>query len=126
MCWLRSSGVKVVWLVHFALACQYVFTFGHIHFGNVSVISTALAISADGSGSAPSSPRQKTPTGLAQDFCAVCNNISLANTLLLPVSPAIIPSISFIQNLRWSFGAIVLPSNDHFHFNARGPPRLNQ
>jgi hypothetical protein len=122
MGWLRSNGARVAWLVHFALACQYVFAFGHIHIGNASVISAALAISADSSGDAPSSPPQKTPTGLTQDFCAVCNNISLANTPLLPVSPAIIPPISIIQNLRWSLGAIVLPSRDHFHFNARGPP----
>jgi hypothetical protein len=125
MGWLRSSGVRVAWLVYLALACQYVLTFGHIHFGNVGVISAELAISDDSSG-APSSPTQKKPTGLAQDFCAVCNNIRLANALLLPVSSAIFPPISFIQNLRWSFGAIVLPLRDHFHFNARGPPRLNQ
>jgi len=84
-----------------------------------------LAISGDaanGSAGAPSSPAQKTPTGLAQDFCAVCNNIRLANTLVLPVSPAAIPPISFIQDLQRSLLVIELTSRDHFHFNARGPP----
>jgi hypothetical protein len=100
-------------------------TFGHVHFGNVSVNSAALAIwgdAANSSAGAPSSPAQKTPTGLVQDFCAVCNNISLANTLVLPVSPAIIPPISFIQHVPWSLAAIELASRVHFHFDARGPP----
>src|SRR5258708_2270420 len=98
--WFRSNGGKFAWVAFFALACQFALTFGHVHFSNVSVISAALAISTDtanGSADAPSSPAQKVPTGLAQDFCAVCNSISLANTLVLPVSPAIIPPNSFIQ-----------------------------
>jgi hypothetical protein len=124
MGWFRSNGGKFAWLAFFALACQFALTFGHVHFGNVGVIS-ALAISADaanGSAGAPSSPAQKTPTGLARDLCAVCSNISLANALVLPVSPATIPSISLIEDLQWSLVAIELASRDHFHFNARGPP----
>ena len=105
MGWFRSNGGKITWLAFFALACQFALTFGHIHFGNVVVISDALAISADtanGSAGVQSSPARKAPAGLARDFCAVCNNISLANTLVLPISPAAIPSISIIQNLQWS------------------------
>ena len=125
MRWFRSSGGGIAWLAFFALACQLALTFGHIHFGNVVFISDGFAISADsanGSAGAQSSPAQKTPTGLARDFCAVCNNISLANTLVLPASPAAIPSISIIQDLRWSLVTIELASREHFHFNARGPP----
>ena len=84
MRWLRSNGGGIVWLAIFALACQFVFTFGHIH--SSTVISSALAISADASdglAGAPASPAQKNPTGLAQDFCAVCNHIGLANALVL-------------------------------------------
>jgi hypothetical protein len=123
MGWLRSNGARVAWLAFFALACQFVFTFGHVHLGNVGVISSALAISTDaanGSPGAPSSPT--TPTGLTKDFCAVCNNISLANALVLPVSPAPIPPVSFVQDLRWLPATIGFASRDHFYFNARGPP----
>jgi hypothetical protein len=123
MRWFRSNGGGVAWLAIFALACQFVLAFGHIHSGNV--ISAALAISADasdGSAGTPPSPAQKVPTGLAQDFCAVCNHIGLANALVLPVSPATIPPISFIRELQWSLVAIGFASRDHFHFNARGPP----
>jgi hypothetical protein len=122
MRWFRSNDGRVAWLAFFALACQFVFTFGHVHLGNVRVISSALAIAADGSADAPSSPTQKAPTGLAQDFCAVCNHISLASALVLPDSTAVIPPISFIRQLQWPTAAIGFASRGHFYFNARGPP----
>ena len=125
MRWFRSNGGGVAWLAIFALACQFVLTFGHIHSSNVGAISAALSISADasdGSADAPPSPAQKVPTGLAQDFCAVCNHIGLANALVLPASPATIPPISFIRKLQWPLVAIGFASRDHLHFNARGPP----
>jgi hypothetical protein len=86
-----------------------------------------LAISADasdGSADAPPSPVRRVPTGLAQDFCAVCNHIGLANVSVLPVSPATIPPISFSKELQWPLAAIAFASRDHFHFNARGPPHV--
>jgi hypothetical protein len=125
MRWFRSNGGRIAWLAFFALACQFVFTFGHVHLGKGGVISSAWAISADavnGSAGAPSSPAQKAPTGLAQDFCAVCNHVSLANALVLPVSPGTIPPISFSHELQWSSVAIGFASRDHFYFDARGPP----
>jgi hypothetical protein len=121
----RSNSGRVAWLAIFALACQFVLTFGHIHSGSVSIISAALANSADaseGSAGPPPAPAQKVPTGPAQDFCAVCNHIGLANALVLPASPATIPPISFIRELQWSLVAIGFASRDHFHFSARGPP----
>jgi hypothetical protein len=123
--WFRSNGGKFGWLAFFALACQFALTFGHVHFANVSIISAALVSSshaANNSADASTSPAQQTPAGLAQDFCAVCNNISLANTLVVPASPASISPILIIQDLRWSLAAIELLSRDHFHFSARGPP----
>ena len=127
MRWFRSNGGGVAWLAIFALACQFVLTFGHIHNGGASVVSAALAVSADagdGSASAPSSPTQKTPAGLAQDFCAVCNHIGLAHALVLPDSPATLPPISFVQDLHWPLVAIAFASRGHFYFNARGPPHV--
>jgi len=126
MRWFRSNGGGVAWLAIFALACQFVLTFGHVHTGSVRLVYAALATSADradGSASAPSSPAQKIPTGLAQDFCAVCNHISLANALVLPFSPTAVPPISFTRELHWSLVAIAVASRDHFYFNARAPPR---
>jgi hypothetical protein len=120
MRWFRSNGGGVAWLAIFALACQFVLTFGHIHSGRVGAISAALAISG-GSAGAPPSPAQKVPTGLAQDFCAVCNNIGLANALVLPVSPATVPPISLIRG-QWPLAAISSPHVTIFISTPASPP----
>jgi hypothetical protein len=123
MGWLRSNSGKFAWVAFFALACQFALTFGHLHLSNIGVISAALTAPADstnGSTGAPSPPAPQ--TRVAQDFCAVCNNISLANTLVLPVSAAPFAPTAIIQDLRWSSARPVLASSDRFPFNARGPP----
>jgi hypothetical protein len=125
MGWLRSNSGKFAWVAFFALACQFALTFGHLHLGNIGVISAALTAPTDstnGSTGAPSSPAPQTPTRVAQDFCAVCNNISLANTLVLPVSPTPISPPAIVRNLRWSLARPAFASSDRFPFNARGPP----
>ena len=125
MAWFRSNSGKFAWLAFFALACQFAFTFGHLHLSNFGVISAALTISTDstgGSSGAQSSPGQQNSRRLAQDFCAVCNNISLANTLVLPVSPAPVSPASTIRDLRWPLARPDLASSDHVYFHARGPP----
>jgi len=126
MGWFRSNSGKFAWLAFFALACQFAFTFGHLHLSNFGVISAALTISTDstgGSSGAQSSPGQQNSRRLAQDFCAVCNNISLANTLVLPVSPAPVSPTSIIRDLRWPLVTVSLASRGRFLFNARGPPQ---
>src|SRR5215470_17793710 len=118
MGWLRSNSGKFAWVAFFALACQFALTFGHLHLSNVGVVSAALTAPADstnGSTGAQPSPAQQLPPRLAQDFCAVCNNISLANTLVLPVFPAPISPTSIIRGLRWSLASPELASNDHIY-----------
>jgi hypothetical protein len=126
MGWFRSKRGKFAWLAFFALACQFALTFGHIHLGNIRVISAALTASADSadvSTGGQSSPAQQTPTRLAQDFCAVCSNISLASTLVVPVSPTPVPPTPITRHMRWPLVTVGFASSGHFHFNARGPPR---
>jgi hypothetical protein len=123
--WFRSNAGRAAWLAFFALACQFEFTFGHIHLGSVSAISAALAASADaGGGSADAQfwPARKAPPGAARDFCAVCTNISLANTLVLPAAPAIVPPIPVVRYLLRPLVGNRLASRDGVHFNARAPP----
>ena len=125
MGWLRSNSGKFAWLAFFALACQFALTFGHLHLNNGGVIAAALTAPADstnGSTATQPSPAQQTPTRLAQDFCAVCNNISLANTLVLPVSPAPVSPAPIIRDLWWPLARPELASSGHLYFNARGPP----
>jgi hypothetical protein len=125
MRWFRSNGDRVAWLAYFALACQLVLTFGHVHLGKTGLVPSTLAITIDAAGgAAPSSPAKKAPAGLSRDICAVCNNISLANALILPAPSVSIPPTSFAKQLPWTPEAIGLASRDHFYFDARGPPRV--
>jgi len=114
----------VTWLAFFALACQLLLSFGHIHVGKFSGGSAAWAAVETGDTSAefPSPSPQKNPIGLAGDFCAICANISLAGTLVVPILAIILaPSLS-TEVLRWSLAASEPTSFDHLPFNARGPP----
>jgi hypothetical protein len=123
MGWFRSNRGMVTWLAVFALACQLSLSFGHVHIGKFSGGSAAWAAAESGDASAdvPASP-QKSPTGLAGDFCAICANISLANTLVVPILAIILAPSLFTEVLRWSLAASEPASFDHVPFNARGPP----
>jgi hypothetical protein len=124
MGWFRSNRSIVAWLAFFALACHLLLSFGHVHVGKFSGGSAAWAAAETGDASAdvpPSSP-QKSPTGLAGDFCAICANIGLANTLVVPILAIILAPSLFTEVLRWSLVAGEPASFDHVPFNARGPP----
>jgi hypothetical protein len=133
MRWFRSHRLKVASLALFALACQFVLAFGHVHLdrfpgtGNWAIAAVAGKAVAAPAGKVtiadlPTSPRQKNPSGLGDDFCAVCASISLAGALVVPTAPTLLPGVSFFKELRWSFAATQARSIDRFHFNARGPP----
>jgi hypothetical protein len=125
MGWFRTNQCGVARLAVFALACQLMFAFGHVHLGKPGGVPEALAIAADiGNASGDMSPPapQKKPTGLADVFCPVCASINLASTLVTPASPVIVPPIAAAQHLRWSVAATDLAASDHLLFDARGPP----
>jgi hypothetical protein len=124
MRWFRSNRGVVAWWALFALACQLVLSFGHVHASKFDVGSLASAAvgtadaPADGS---PSSP-EKNPVGVARDFCAICASINLAGTLILPVLAIILAPRLFTEILPRSFAAGEPASFDHRPFSARGPP----
>jgi hypothetical protein len=134
MRWFRSHRLEVVSLALFALACQFVLSFGHVHlertagnFNNWAVSAAAgnavtTPVGKVASADIPASSGQNTPPGIGDDFCAICASISLASALVVPIAPALIArDISFAE-LQWSFAANRARSIDHIHFNARGPP----
>jgi hypothetical protein len=127
MRWFRSHRLKVAPLALFALACQFMLAFAHVHpdrlAGNSSQWAVAAAAATVTPADLPSSPRPNNPSGLGGDFCAVCANISLAGALVVPATPAVPPGISFFNELHRPFAATAAASIDLFHFNARGPPR---
>jgi hypothetical protein len=125
MGWFRSNRGVVAWLAFFALACQLVLSFGHVHAGQFGRGSSswASAKTGDSPANGPPSPPQNQPLGLAGDFCAICANISLANTLILPILATILTPRWFTEILPWSLAASQPASLDHFPFSARGPPQ---
>jgi hypothetical protein len=120
--WFRSNRGGGAWLAFLALACQLVLTFGHVHFAGPSTISAALAGSANPADDGVTSP-PTSPTSLAQDFCAVCSNIALANALILPAPPHTVSPVFIAADLQRLPATFELASHNHFHFSARGPPR---
>jgi hypothetical protein len=115
----------VVWLAFFALACQLLLSFGHVHVGKFSGGSAEWAAAEIGDAPTddvpPSSP-QKNPTGLAGDFCAICANISLANTLILPILAIILTPGLLTEILHRPLASSEPASFDYLPFSARGPP----
>jgi len=124
MSWFRSNRCGVMWLALFALACQLVLAFGHVHPGKTAGYPDAWAVAAKADHAASlTSPSHRTNSPrLVDDFCAICASINLASTLVMPASPAVLPPNPFVRDLSWSFAAVEPTSFDHLLFNARGPP----
>ena len=109
-----------MWVALFALACQLVLSFGHIHLGkNVAAGWTAAPYAASTTG-APEAPPN--PASSTDDFCAICANINLAGTLVLPI-------LAFVLAPAAVTVALPIPEADekpqsiaYLLFSARGPP----
>jgi len=112
----------VTWLALFALACQLVFAFGHVHPGKTGGYPGAWAFNGDHSASLRAPSHHENPAGLADDFCAICASINLASTLVMPESPAVAPSHPLARHLDWLPVAVEAALLDHVLFNARAPP----
>lgn len=124
MGWFRANRSLLTWLAFFALACQLLLSFGHLHLGKFSGGSAewAAAQTADASTNESLLLPQKNPTGLAGDFCAICANINLAGSVVLPILAIILILGLFTEILHWLLAASEPASFDHLPFSARGPP----
>jgi hypothetical protein len=124
MGWFRSHRSVMTWLAFFALASQLLPSFGHVHVGKFSGGTVAWAAAENGDASAGIAPssRQKNPTGLSGDFCAICASISLAGTLVVPILAIVLAPNLFAEVLPWSLAVGERLSFDRLPFDARGPP----
>jgi hypothetical protein len=127
MRWLRSHRNGAGWLACFALACQLVLSFGHIHLtqpvgqaSTAAALGSALAGDASG-GDNPGQPKH--PSGLTDDYCAVCRNISLTAASIVPIAPAIEVPHSIVAPLSWSATEAEPPGLAYLLLRARGPPQ---
>jgi hypothetical protein len=134
MRWFRSHSFALTSLALFALACQFVLSFGHVHLDRTAGFSTGRSIAAAvGSVIAapagkvtladlPTSPKEKNSDSLGDDFCAICANISLAAAVLLPIVLLLLVGTANSERVIWSFAATRAASTIHVNFDARGPP----
>ncbi len=134
MGWFRSNRGKVTWLALFALTCQLVLSFGHIHVGKIGVAGapmTANAAIAVNSGEdsaglppAPLQAPQKKRFGFGDDYCALCASINLANSLVVPSAPTVAPPHSPQRAATWNYAGLESAAFRHLFFDARGPPQV--
>ena len=130
--WFRSNHGRVMWLALFALTCQLVLSFGHVHLDKVRIAPTpgtaSVAIAVNSSQDFAALPRappqapKKGPVGLGDDFCALCASIHLAGALVVPSAPPMASPVSLPRTLTWTHVALVLAVVRHLSFDARGPP----
>ena len=123
MGWFRSNRREAAWLALFALACQFVFSFGHVHLGRLRGVTT-WADSGDAGHDLsvfPTSPR-KHPTELPAHSCAICANIALSGTLLLPDLAIVLAPRFFVRIQSRAVLATEPAGFDRLTFEARGPP----
>ena len=125
MAWLRSKTGRIAWLALFALACQLVLSFGHVHLAKNTGIAWTAALSAaniDAQADQSSPPSPRGPVSTPDDFCAICANINLAATLVLPVLASILAPVLVTAELPRLQADIRPRSIARLLFSARGPP----
>jgi len=122
MRWFRSRARWGAYAALFALALQFVLSFGHVHadqFVRPAAASASHAAMASSDG-APAGPAH--PDGLADDFCAICSLINLAGTIVPSAAP---PLPAPILAGRTPVDLAVTPTltaSLHALFQARAPP----
>jgi DUF2946 family protein len=125
MNWFRSPSKWGSYLALFALVCQLVLTFGHVHLDRAAPIPAdrSTVATADASNAAQATPAD--PTGRhdqADDHCPICTLIHLAGALVLAEPPSLpLPDISVRMPSEPPL-AFDFPSPQRALFAARAPP----
>jgi hypothetical protein len=122
MSWFRSRGRWGAGLALFALACQLVLSFGHVHAGQF-VSSAAAAASQSATASADKGPTAPAhPEGLADEFCAICSLINLAGSLMPSTAPALhVPMAVGLTSSEYAVTPALTVSS-RTQIQARAPP----
>jgi hypothetical protein len=115
MKWLRSNIKQNARVALFALAVQFVLSFGHFH---AIAAQAAPSISATQQLPAPSHDSDRH----SDDYCAICAVIALASTGMAPAAPAL-PIPQAVEPTRpATHAAFVEPRFACAAFQSRAPP----
>lgn len=123
MRWLRANTGKIAWLALYALVCQLVMSFGHVHLGKTNAEAAWAALASKADTAADSAPANTpNPAGTPDEYCAVCASIGLAGALLIPIVLALLAPLLLAAELPWPEADITPASIAHLLFSARAPP----
>jgi len=124
MQWIRRNSGLGSWAALFALAIQFVVSFGHVHLQGLQGSSLAVAIQlqpqangADGTGPAGDDRR-----AAGHDFCAICAAFSLTASSVLPTVSSLSNPVDRPHEWIADFHTAQVSFGLHFNFRARAPP----
>ena len=119
MRWSRTNRIFGGRLALFALAVQFILSFGHVHVHSVGHSAPVAFASVYGSAGAPA-PTQNKPDG--DDYCAICATISLLWGSVAAVPPQLtLPLLSYaVEHVDRVAIAVVMPRRGPFQ--SRAPP----
>ena len=146
MRWFRSNVRLGSRLALFALAIQFVLSFGHFHVHGGSAQASALpdgeqpghhhsigfaavhvdaldrTLAPSASGPARPKPSDRGPASPPADHCAICTLMALANVMVVATPPCLLaPQMVAFSYLAADAG-FVDPNSAHIAFQPRAPP----
>jgi hypothetical protein len=110
----------------FALAVQFLLTFGHMHCAELtwpSIFLPRTSLTIDISSAAlPDTSLPYKPVGIAFDYCAICAVMNLATSIVPAAAPGL-PVPAALGAVRFQCTPDVsLAALPHFLYRARAPP----
>jgi|HubBroStandDraft_4_1064222.scaffolds.fasta_scaffold901954_1 hypothetical protein len=123
MRWIRQRVRGCAWLALFALAVHITLSFGHVHADLPAPVFGAEAAGTQAPASDHPAP-QPFRSPVAFDFCAICANIGVLSSLVLPTPAALTPPLQSTR-VRFALAPSEVPFVPPRSFNqARGPPSV--
>src|SRR5438067_10662542 len=94
MRWFRANARSGAWCAVFALALQFMLSFGHVHVAGFGSTKSALFAGrttqpSTPAADAPAAPAKHAPTGIAHDHCAICTVMQLVSAAVPTAGPAL-------------------------------------
>ena len=125
MRWFRTNRIFGGRLALFALAVQFVLSFGHVHVHGIGHSAPGVVASVHGSAGAPAPTPTPTPTQNkpdSDDYCAICATISLLSGSVAAMPPQLaLPVVSnVVEHASRVAIAVVAPRRGPFQ--SRAPP----
>jgi hypothetical protein len=124
MRWFRTNKIFGGRLALFALAVQFILSFGHVHVHGIGRSAPVFVAGVHGSAGAPTptpTPTQDKPD--SDDYCAICATVSLLSGSVAAMPPQLaLPVVSQVVEHADSVAiAVIVPRRAPFQ--SRAPPQ---